>query len=85
MGLFNKKKNATDSAVVSDKHSSSAEGTPSQTPYPQGSLNEQDPDNLPATPLAITLGCIASIGGFMFGYESGQISGLFFTSTWSPR
>ena len=27
------------------------------------------------TPLALILGAVASIGGFMFGYESGQISG----------
>lgn len=30
----------------------------------------------PPTVLACTLGAIASIGGFMFGYESGQISGM---------
>ena len=28
------------------------------------------------TSTAILLGAIASIGGFMFGYESGQISGM---------
>ena len=30
----------------------------------------------PPTVLACTLGAVASIGGFMFGYESGQISGM---------
>jgi SP family sugar:H+ symporter-like MFS transporter len=30
----------------------------------------------PVTLLATMLGGIASIGGFMFGYESGQISGI---------
>lgn len=29
----------------------------------------------PVTTSAVLLGAIASIGGFMFGYESGQISG----------
>lgn len=29
----------------------------------------------PVTKMAVLLGAIASIGGFMFGYESGQISG----------
>ena len=27
------------------------------------------------TAYAVTMGCIASLGGLMFGYESGQISG----------
>jgi hypothetical protein len=35
-------------------------------PQPQG--------RVPA--VAVTLGAVASIGGFMFGYESGQISGI---------
>ena len=34
-------------------------------------------EQLPVTPIAIILGAIASIGGFIFGYESGQISGTF--------
>lgn len=93
MGMFNKKKETTESAVISDKNLSSAEGTPAahtpaDTPRVARSLNGSAPehhdhspeevlDNLPATKLAVTLGAIASIGGFMFGYESGQISGLF--------
>lgn len=36
--------------------------------------------NTPKVPfLAIFLGLVASIGGFMFGYESGQISGMLTT------
>lgn len=51
-------------------------------------LEQTNPDGmseLPVQPkakvpfLAIFLGLVASIGGFMFGYESGQISG----KTWS--
>jgi hypothetical protein len=30
----------------------------------------------PVTAYAVILGAIASIGGFMFGYESGQIGGM---------
>jgi SP family sugar:H+ symporter-like MFS transporter len=37
---------------------------------PEDALKKQ-----PITMKAILLGAIASIGGFMFGYESGQISG----------
>lgn len=49
--------------------------TPADTP-PRG--NSESPHveakgRVPA--LAVILGAIASIGGFMFGYESGQISG----------
>ncbi|KAI6715078.1 hypothetical protein JHW43_002444 [Diplocarpon mali] len=36
----------------------------------------QRAEDLPATWAAILLGSIASVGGFMFGYESGQISGF---------
>ncbi|KAI9646848.1 hexose transporter hxt5 [Ciborinia camelliae] len=85
MGLFNKE--TGESAVTSDKHLSSADGTPAtQTPAAasiSGSAPEHHDtapeealDNLPVTALAITLGAVASIGGFMFGYESGQISGF---------
>ena len=81
MGMFNKKKETTESAVISDKNLSSAEGTPAAGSLngsaPEHHSHEQALDDLPATKLAVTLGAIASIGGFMFGYESGQISGLF--------
>ncbi|KAE8447186.1 hypothetical protein EG329_011017 [Mollisiaceae sp. DMI_Dod_QoI] len=36
---------------------------------------ENAPEEGPVTWLALILGGVASIGGFMFGYESGQISG----------
>ena len=39
----------------------------------------------PRTPaIAYFLGAIASIGGFMFGYESGEISGKLFTN-WANK
>jgi SP family sugar:H+ symporter-like MFS transporter len=92
MGLFNKKK--AEPTVFNDKNVSSAEGTPAahtpaETPVAARSLNGSVPehhDNVPVdalekqpvTRLALMLGAIASIGGFMFGYESGQISGMYF-------
>lgn len=78
MGLFNKKE-TTESAAIADKNLSSAEGTPaarSLNGHDVAPAEALDLDNLPVTKLAVTLGAIASIGGFMFGYESGQISGM---------
>jgi SP family sugar:H+ symporter-like MFS transporter len=36
-------------------------------------------------PIAVVLGAVASIGGFMFGYESGQISGFLAMSDFIDR
>lgn len=54
--------------------------TPAETPPRRNSTQVPNPEGLqphgkiPA--IAVILGAVASIGGFMFGYESGQISGF---------
>lgn len=52
--------------------------TPTDTPARGNSLNAENAlvteGRVPA--IAVVLGAVASIGGFMFGYESGQISGF---------
>lgn len=51
--------------------------TPADTPARGNSVVAQETvpqGRVPA--IAIILGAVASIGGFMFGYESGQISGF---------
>ncbi|CAN9121280.1 unnamed protein product [Alternaria alternata] len=55
-----------------------ATGTPAETPS-RGNSAVQATDLEPkgrVPAVAIILGAVASIGGFMFGYESGQISGF---------
>ena len=85
MGLFNKKQ----AEKVTGNVAPVEKGTPDCTPISGSpiirsrttSVHEQDASltdalkKQPATPMAIILGSIAAIGGFMFGYESGQISG----------
>jgi SP family sugar:H+ symporter-like MFS transporter len=55
-----------------------ANSTPTDTPARGNSQTAEDvvhPEGrVPA--IAVILGAVASIGGFMFGYESGQISGF---------
>jgi len=54
-----------------------ANSTPADTPPRGNSHTVEDvaPEGrIPA--IAVVLGAVASIGGFMFGYESGQISGF---------
>lgn len=57
--------------------STPANSTPDGTP-PRGNshtaLDVEPQGRIPA--IAVVLGAVASIGGFMFGYESGQISGF---------
>lgn len=87
MGLFSR--NQVKQPVFHEKGSPSqtpAETPAAHTPENRSVHNEPatalEPENagdatkeLPVTWLAILLGGVASIGGFMFGYESGQISG----------
>jgi SP family sugar:H+ symporter-like MFS transporter len=54
-----------------------ATSTPADTPPRRNSPAAEDvapKGRIPA--IAVILGATASIGGFMFGYESGQISGF---------
>lgn len=79
MGFFNRK---SDGAAVPLEKPSPQSSTPEGL-TPAASLHANDatiPNDdafkqLPVTWLALVLGAVASIGGFMFGYESGQISG----------
>ncbi|KAF1960553.1 general substrate transporter [Byssothecium circinans] len=72
MRFFNK----SNTAQVGEKGTPDS-NTPAVTP-PRGNSNTTPAivpqGNVPA--IAVILGAVASIGGFMFGYESGQISGF---------
>lgn len=63
----------THTAASSDGESSGAKGSPS--PAAQQRI----------TVMAVFLGVVASMGGFMFGYVSGQISGYFSMSDYAQR
>lgn len=69
MGFFSK----NDDAIV--EKGSPSSGTPADTPARRNSDPIDEPTGRVPV-LAVLLGAIASIGGFMFGYESGQISGF---------
>lgn len=87
MGIFNRKKqpDAVAAEVSPSEKNASTENSAIVTP--RGNLQSSLPirgENIvpeealkkqPITPFAVVLGAIASIGGFMFGYESGEISG----------
>jgi SP family sugar:H+ symporter-like MFS transporter len=78
MRFFNKTKEVHEKAPV--------DNTPLDTP-PRAVSPRRDaivePTKVPA--IAVVLGAVASIGGFMFGYESGQISGFLAMSDFIER
>jgi SP family sugar:H+ symporter-like MFS transporter len=88
MGLFNKKSSAA-AAEIEPSEKATQDGTPATTTPANGSIasapvqteHHDDIDAIAKSAkvpiLAYVLGAIASIGGFMFGYESGQISGMY--------
>lgn len=64
--------------------SSTPAETPARTVSPTRDGAEVEPQGrVPA--VAVILGAVASIGGFMFGYESGQISGFLQMSDFLER
>jgi len=82
MGFFSKKEAAPAAAFPKDTPLSSDPNTPASQSVTSFSNEEQNAP-IPSTEsepkvtfLAILLGAIASMGGFIFGYESGQISGM---------
>ncbi|KAK7731298.1 hexose transporter hxt5 [Botryosphaeria dothidea] len=93
MGLFNKKSAPAEDAAL--EKSSPAETTPTDSPrngskteLPQGQLQTRSgavAGARKAPPIAFIMGAIASMGGFMFGYESGQISGIMAMSDFISR
>jgi SP family sugar:H+ symporter-like MFS transporter len=80
MGFFSRKIAVP---AVSEKNTSPS-SPESQSPH--GSIHKQrngpiDPgEEGRVTFIAVLLGAISSMGGFMFGYESGQISGTLYSS-----
>jgi hypothetical protein len=85
MALFSKKQTEKATAAVAPvkkgSPASSLVGSPilrsTATSVVEQTAGPGDaPKKQPATPMAIILTSIAAIGGFMFGYESGQISGM---------
>ena len=89
MGLFNKKSEkpaAGDVATEKNTPSSTVPPTPAAGSVHSdsgaapavnvvGGVEVEIPTSVPI--LAYIVGAVASIGGFMFGYESGQISGVY--------
>ncbi|KAK7541364.1 hypothetical protein IWX49DRAFT_519065 [Phyllosticta citricarpa] len=74
MGFFTKKEEASHD-VDPEKHTSEAT-TPNDSPTRNASRDDATKGYGKVPAIAILLGAIASVGGFMFGYESGQISGF---------
>ncbi|KAJ4347968.1 hexose transporter hxt5 [Didymosphaeria variabile] len=71
MRFFNRKP----TEEVAEKNTSNMT-TPAQTPPRRHSHHDVEEPQGRVPIIAVILGAVASIGGFMFGYESGQISGF---------
>ncbi|KAF2637564.1 general substrate transporter [Massarina eburnea CBS 473.64] len=83
MKLFSKGQGETEE--VHEKGTPDSNNTPALTP-PRGNSATEDRDAPGRVPvIAVVLGAVASIGGFMFGYESGQISGFLAMSDFIDR
>lgn len=74
--IFNTDKNTPFNTPATQSVNSTQESSDS-LPVVQGQQDEEKPK---LTVLAILLSAIASMGGFIFGYESGQISGTSYSS-----
>ncbi|TVY84680.1 Galactose transporter [Lachnellula suecica] len=97
MGLFNKRKadSSATTTTIEEKKASPTETPATLTPDHQSAASVRNEvgahhnvaglEESKVTPIAVLLGCIASIGGFMFGYESGQISGFLQMSDFLAR
>jgi SP family sugar:H+ symporter-like MFS transporter len=71
---------------VAHEKGTPANSTPLGTPARGNSFTAEDiapQGRVPA--IAVILGAVASIGGFIFGYESGQISGFLAMSDFLDR
>lgn len=80
MRFFQKKSNPE----LAEKDAS-AMTTPAHTPLRRASNPEVEAPQGRVPFVAVVLGAVASIGGFMFGYESGQISGFLAMSDFIER
>jgi SP family sugar:H+ symporter-like MFS transporter len=71
--IFNTEKSTPSTNTPATRSIDSGHHSPDSIPVVQ---RQQDGEKPRLTVLAVLLGAIASIGGFIFGYESGQISGM---------
>ena len=79
----NKKATADGVPEKGTPDSNTPAGTPARGNSDAMQANIEPKGRVPA--IAVVLGAVASIGGFMFGYESGQISGFLEMSDFKER
>jgi SP family sugar:H+ symporter-like MFS transporter len=82
MRFFNKTKKVDDQVHEKAPTNATPLDTPPRAVSPARDAIEE-PTKVPV--IAVILGAVASIGGFMFGYESGQISGFLAMSDFIER